>query len=233
MIDIYTSPRIKEYKTTGNFFPIVQDEKYKLNNEEKKFKFNGEDYIIILPPKTGSRSFQKFFLKKNILSVKRNPDVSIDDVTVQHDTLDLNFSGKIIVTARDPLNRVISLYLMLRGYIDKNISETSIETFFRVEHDKTVGTFKGKSGIIDFHLWGKHPHYVINTDTQEQDILKLPFIDNLDGYERITGYETEKLQMISKQKEFVRNYIISNRNLAEKINNQYGSDFDYFGYEKI
>lgn len=199
--------------------PIV---KYRITDTDRIVSYNNENYLLLLPPRTGSRSIYKFLAMKGIL------DIPITDhIVSNHNAIQDDFVGKIIVSTRHPLDRVISGYFLAK----LKTPDLTIDEMIAMIQDYDACIFPGikwdDDNIITNLLRGRTPDYIIHTETLTADLLNLPFIDDVSNFPHI--HEDATLP----ERITLKNYLISNREHAEKINRVFDIDFATFGYDKI
>lgn len=234
--------------------------------------YNNEKYFLCLPPKTGTRSLHRMLYRRRLLNIPSY--ITLVDTNLHHNQLPPNhyslqympnmthcpvlkdFTGNIVVTVRNPLNRISSLYAMAReeDYVTKgqvndiNLSPIqSIELFLKIIEQASFKFSSPTSAdrdklhyaqfIIYYHyLRQRTPQYVIHLETQEQDILKLPFVSNLDEYKRWDGYDKggdEQRLRVKQNKDQIKDYILSHQEWINKINEFFHMDFELFGYKML
>ena len=234
---------------------------------------NNQKYFLCLPPKTGTRSFHRMLYRQRLLNIPSY--ITLINTNLQHNALPPNhyslqyapdirhssvpkdFTGNIVVTVRNPLDRISSLYAMAReeDYVARgqikniDLSPTQlIELFLKIMEQASfkcsLPTTNDRSKllhhaqfIIYYHfLMQRAPQYIIRCEAQEQDILKLPFIANLDEYNRCDGYDKggeEQRFRVKENKEQIKDYILSNQEWINKINEYFHMDFELFGYRML
>lgn len=194
---------------------------YIIEDKDRIVQHQNEDYLFLLPERTGTRSIYLLLSYLNLITPLPKNWIP------NHNPMPDNYTGKVVVSVRHPLDRFISGYAIARF----RFADITLDHMFSSIGNTNKEIFPGhkwkETSVITNLLGDRSPDYVIRLESIEQDLIKLPFINDVSALPHVN----EPLSL--EERLDIRNQIILNREWAEKLNTVFYSDFINFDYETI